>query len=159
MYVEHEHPYQAIIDAANNQHCDLIVMASHGQHRLSAILLGSVTVKVLTHSTIPSLSIVRGNVVENLRSAPHHEGETHMQYRSVCLALSFGELTPTPVEESRAAENYAIAFCSRERAHLSVFMAAPNLRIPSAGFFRSPMRSLMRSMPSAAFMPKPPKRE
>ena len=33
MYVEHERPYQAIIDAANNQHCDLIVMASHGRHR------------------------------------------------------------------------------------------------------------------------------
>jgi nucleotide-binding universal stress UspA family protein len=32
MYVEHEHPYQAIIDAANNQHCDLIVMSSHGRH-------------------------------------------------------------------------------------------------------------------------------
>jgi nucleotide-binding universal stress UspA family protein len=57
-----------------------------------------------------------------------------MRYKSVCLALSFGELIPTPVEENRAAETYAIAFCSRERAHLSVFMAAPNLRIPSAGF-------------------------
>jgi nucleotide-binding universal stress UspA family protein len=57
-----------------------------------------------------------------------------MRYKSVCLALSFGELTPTPVEENRAAETYAIAFCSRELAHLSVFMAAPNLRIPSAGF-------------------------
>jgi nucleotide-binding universal stress UspA family protein len=55
MYVEHEHPYQAIIDAANNQHCDLIVMASHGRHGISAIVLGSVTVKVLTHSTIPVL--------------------------------------------------------------------------------------------------------
>jgi nucleotide-binding universal stress UspA family protein len=55
MYVEHEHPYRAIIDAANNQHCDLIVMASHGRHGISAILLGSVTVKVLTHSTIPVL--------------------------------------------------------------------------------------------------------
>jgi hypothetical protein len=57
-----------------------------------------------------------------------------MQFKSVCLGLSFGELTPAPVEESCAAENYAIAFCARERAHLSVFMAAPNLRIPSAGF-------------------------
>ena len=56
-----------------------------------------------------------------------------MQFKSVCLALSFGEVTPTP-EESRAAENYAIAFCARERAHLSVFMAAPDLRIPVAGF-------------------------
>jgi nucleotide-binding universal stress UspA family protein len=55
MYVEHDHPYQAIIDAANNQHCDLIVMASHGRHGISAIVLGSETVKVLTHSTIPVL--------------------------------------------------------------------------------------------------------
>jgi nucleotide-binding universal stress UspA family protein len=55
MYVEHEHAYQAIIDTANNEHCDLIVMASHGRHGLSAIVLGSVTVKVLTHSTIPVL--------------------------------------------------------------------------------------------------------
>ena len=55
MYVDHDHPYQAIIDAATNQHCDLIVMASHGRHGISAVVLGSVTVKVLTHSTIPVL--------------------------------------------------------------------------------------------------------
>jgi nucleotide-binding universal stress UspA family protein len=72
--------------------------------------------------------------MESLRPSLQHEGDTHMQFRSVCLALSFGELTPTPVEERRAAESYAIAFCAQERAHLSVFMAAPNLRIPSAGF-------------------------
>ena len=55
IFVEHERPYQAIIDAANNRHCDLIVMASHGRHGISAIVLGSVAVKVLTHSTIPVL--------------------------------------------------------------------------------------------------------
>lgn len=55
MYVEHEHPHQAIIETATNEHCDLIVMASHGRHGLSAIVLGSVAVKVLTHSTIPVL--------------------------------------------------------------------------------------------------------
>ncbi|WP_026608161.1 universal stress protein [Methylocapsa acidiphila] len=55
MYVENDHPYQAIIDAATNQHCDLIVMASHGRRGLSAVVLGSETVKVLTHSTVPVL--------------------------------------------------------------------------------------------------------
>ena len=35
--------------------CDLIVMASHGRHGISAIVLGSETVKVLTHSKIPVL--------------------------------------------------------------------------------------------------------
>jgi nucleotide-binding universal stress UspA family protein len=53
--VEHEHPYQAIIDAAKSKGCDLIVMASHGRRGVSAIVLGSETVKVLTHSKIPVL--------------------------------------------------------------------------------------------------------
>ncbi len=51
----HDQPYRAIIDAALALGCDLIVMASHGRRGLSALLLGSETVKVLTHSTIPVL--------------------------------------------------------------------------------------------------------
>jgi nucleotide-binding universal stress UspA family protein len=55
VHVEHEHPYQAIIDTAESKGCDLIVMASHGRHGISTIVLGSETVKVLTHSKIPVL--------------------------------------------------------------------------------------------------------
>ena len=53
--VEHEHPYQAIIDTADSKGCDLILMASHGRHGISALVLGSETVKVLTHCKIPVL--------------------------------------------------------------------------------------------------------
>jgi nucleotide-binding universal stress UspA family protein len=53
--LEHEHPYQAIIDTAESKGCDLIVMASHGRHGISALVLGSETVKVLTHCKIPVL--------------------------------------------------------------------------------------------------------
>ncbi len=53
--VEHEHPYQAIIDAARSNGCDLITMASHGRRGVAAMVLGSVTVQVLTHSKIPVL--------------------------------------------------------------------------------------------------------
>jgi len=53
--VEHEHPYRAIIDTADSKGCDLILMASHGRHGLSAMVLGSETVKVLTHCKIPVL--------------------------------------------------------------------------------------------------------
>ena len=53
--VEHEHPYRAIIDTAGSKGCDLIVMASHGRHGISAMVLGSETVKVLTHCKIPVL--------------------------------------------------------------------------------------------------------
>jgi nucleotide-binding universal stress UspA family protein len=52
---EHDHPYKAIIDTARSKGCDLIVMASHGRHGIAALVLGSETVKVLTHSNIPVL--------------------------------------------------------------------------------------------------------
>ncbi len=51
----HDQPYRAIIDAAHAKGCDLIVMSSHGRRGVSALLLGSETNKVLTHSTIPVL--------------------------------------------------------------------------------------------------------
>lgn len=48
-------PYEAIIQAAEENACDLIFMASHGRRGISALLLGSETNKVLAHSKIPVL--------------------------------------------------------------------------------------------------------
>ena len=48
-------PYEAIIEAATQRDCDLIFMSSHGRRGFSALLLGSETNKVLTHSKIPVL--------------------------------------------------------------------------------------------------------
>jgi nucleotide-binding universal stress UspA family protein len=48
-------PYKAIIDTANAEGCDLIVMGSHGRKGLAGVLLGSVANKTLTHAHIPVL--------------------------------------------------------------------------------------------------------
>ncbi|MGD0105849.1 MAG: universal stress protein [Rhodopila sp.] len=53
--LEHEHPYRAIVDAAEARGCDLIVMASHGRQGVAAVILGSETMNVLSHSKIPVL--------------------------------------------------------------------------------------------------------
>ncbi|MGV6872749.1 universal stress protein [Pseudochelatococcus sp. B33] len=53
--VEHAYPYEAIIGAAGTTGADLIAMASHGRRGVAAVVLGSETVKVLTHSTVPVL--------------------------------------------------------------------------------------------------------
>jgi nucleotide-binding universal stress UspA family protein len=48
-------PYESIIKVAGKTGCDLIMMASHGRHGVGALLLGSETQKVLTHSKVPVL--------------------------------------------------------------------------------------------------------
>jgi nucleotide-binding universal stress UspA family protein len=55
--VEAVHPWEAIIEQAKDKGCDLIVMASHGRRGLSALLLGSETTRVLTHSPLPVLVV------------------------------------------------------------------------------------------------------
>ena len=52
--VQHEQPYKGIIETAKKHGCDLIVMASHGLSGISA-MLGSETLKVLTHTSVPVL--------------------------------------------------------------------------------------------------------
>ena len=53
--VEAAHPWESIIDFGKDQGADLIVMASHGRRGVAALLLGSETQKVLTHSKTPVL--------------------------------------------------------------------------------------------------------
>ena len=50
-----DQPYEAIVSMAEQKGCDLIMMASHGRRGVGALLLGSETQKVLTHSKIPVL--------------------------------------------------------------------------------------------------------
>jgi nucleotide-binding universal stress UspA family protein len=66
--VEHEQPYQAIIDTAQNRGCDAIQMASLGRRGISAMLLGSETLKVLTHSTIPVIVCRRPHLATLIES-------------------------------------------------------------------------------------------
>ena len=55
--IEALHPWEAIIDHAQRMDCDLLVMGSHGRRGVSALLLGSETQKVLTHSKLPVLVV------------------------------------------------------------------------------------------------------
>ena len=53
--VENAQPHQGIIAAAADNGCDLIVMSSHGRSGLPALLIGSVTNKVVTLAKTPVL--------------------------------------------------------------------------------------------------------
>jgi len=53
--VENVPPHEAIIAAAEDKGCNLIVMSWHGRSGLSTLLIGSVTNKVLTYAKTPVL--------------------------------------------------------------------------------------------------------
>lgn len=56
-FVPNNHPYEAITETAEASGCDLVFMASHGRRGLKGMLLGSETMKVLTHSEVPVLVV------------------------------------------------------------------------------------------------------
>jgi nucleotide-binding universal stress UspA family protein len=55
--VEALHPWEAILDHAKAHNVDLIVMASHGRRGVAALLIGSETSRVLTHTALPVLVV------------------------------------------------------------------------------------------------------
>jgi len=54
-YAFGQHPHEAILEAANEYRCDLIVMATHGWHGLDRLMLGSETQRVVNQSGVPVL--------------------------------------------------------------------------------------------------------
>ena len=57
--IERDAAYDGILVTAKVEGCDLIVMGSHGRKGIGALILGSVTQKVLTHATVPVM-IIKG---------------------------------------------------------------------------------------------------
>ena len=55
--VEGVQPWEAIVAHASDQHCDLLVMGSHGRSGLASLFLGSETNDVLKHTTVPVLVV------------------------------------------------------------------------------------------------------
>lgn len=57
LHVSDRYAADAIVDTAEQQGCDLIVMASHGRRALGRLLLGSQTSEVLARCGVPVLVI------------------------------------------------------------------------------------------------------
>jgi nucleotide-binding universal stress UspA family protein len=57
VHVPDQTPAEGIIKVAETNHCDLIVMASHGRRTVGRLLLGSQVSEVLAHTKIPTLVV------------------------------------------------------------------------------------------------------
>jgi nucleotide-binding universal stress UspA family protein len=55
--IERNVVYEGILETADAEGCDLVVMGSHGRQGIKALILGSVAQKVLTHAKVPVLIV------------------------------------------------------------------------------------------------------
>ncbi|MEZ5644770.1 MAG: universal stress protein [Burkholderiaceae bacterium] len=55
--IERNVVYEGILETAEAEGCDLIVMGSHGRQGVKALILGSVAQKILAHAKVPVLVV------------------------------------------------------------------------------------------------------
>lgn len=82
-----DRPAQAILDAAEELGCDLIVMASRGERGLKGWLHGSQTEKVLRSTHVPLL-VTRVEANEPLSNAERALGLIHDEHRSLAVVVN-----------------------------------------------------------------------
>ena len=61
--LEQGEPYERIVDVADSENCDLIVMGRRGRHSLERTLMGSVTARVIGYTGKDVLVVPRGSVI------------------------------------------------------------------------------------------------
>jgi nucleotide-binding universal stress UspA family protein/hemerythrin-like domain-containing protein len=82
-----DHPYEAILEAAETAGCDLVFMASHGRRGLQGALLGSVTRKVLQNAKLPVLVAAVESNLAALTDEQHAVAILREEHRSLAAVL------------------------------------------------------------------------
>lgn len=95
---EEGEPYERIIDLAQAENCDLIVMGRRGLRRLERVLVGSVTARVIGYSPIDVLVVPR---------------DTNVDFKKVLIATDGSKY-------SKSAEKKAIDFAKSYGGEIAV---------------------------------------
>jgi nucleotide-binding universal stress UspA family protein len=86
-------PYEKIIDVAEEERCDLIVMGRRGLRRIERVLMGSVTSRVISHSSCDVLVVPRGASIgwkKNLLATDGSEPSARALDRAADFTSSYG---------------------------------------------------------------------
>lgn len=83
-------PYEGILKAAADHHCDLIFLSSRGNHGVTGLVLGSQTQKVLANAAIPVLVAgnARNDQTPELNAALNVYRDEHRSIAAVIHGLS-----------------------------------------------------------------------
>jgi nucleotide-binding universal stress UspA family protein/hemerythrin-like domain-containing protein len=115
-------PYEGILKAAADHHCDLIFLSSRGNRGVAGLMLGSQTQKILANATIPVL--VAGNArtdrTPELNAALSAYKDEHRSIAAVMHGLSY---LVEDAEDAEDAPDFALV-----RAMLHYLRAFPQAR-------------------------------
>jgi nucleotide-binding universal stress UspA family protein len=115
-------PTQTIVEFATSEHCDLIVLPTHGYGPFRRLLLGSVTAKVLHDAICP------------VWTGPHMERApdySSVHFQNVVCAIDLGP-------HSRQVLCWAAGFAREFGARLSIVHAIPSSATRLGGFYFDP---------------------
>jgi nucleotide-binding universal stress UspA family protein len=120
--VEQGDPAQAIVRRACEEHCDLILMPTHGYGSLRRILVGSITAGVLRHAPCPVLT------GPHLEHAPAPET---IRFEKILCALDLAA-------ESEAVLGWAAGFAHEFGAALRIVHVIPESTWRAGGLYFDP---------------------
>jgi len=115
-------PTRTIVEFASSEHCDLIVMPTHGYGPFRRFLLGSVAAKVLHDAICP------------VWTGPHMERAPDygsVRFQNVACAIDLGL-------HSREVLGWAAGFAREYGARLSIIHAIPSSATRLGGFYFDP---------------------
>lgn len=101
--VEQGNPYEKIVETAHEERCDLIVMGRRGLGRLERMLIGSVTTRVIAHSTRdvlvvpPDAAIALDDIVVATDGSAH--GDAALEAATYLASSRGGAITAITVVE------------------------------------------------------------
>lgn len=89
LYKVSDRPYEAILEAAVEQGCDLIFTSSRGPKNIGGLMLGSETLKLLMHSSIPVLvaSVLKNSPTPDMNKAISVIKDEHRSLAAVLHGL------------------------------------------------------------------------
>ncbi|MHB0867412.1 MAG: universal stress protein [Thermoleophilia bacterium] len=124
--IEHGEAYEKILEVAEKDNCDLIVMGRRGLRRLERMLMGSVTARVVAHARADVLVVPHDNVVDLDHIILATDGSAHSEaalQRALYFADTYGKSLTALAVVDMLPEYYADAtdlMDKRDREGLAV---------------------------------------
>ncbi len=131
LHARHSTAAEAIVQAAQSENCDLVVVGSHGRNAMTQLALGSVTTRVLATCSVPMLVYREAAVAK-----PASKARATLTYRRILICTDGSA-------SAKLATKHGVELAKSLGASVVAIYITPPF-LPPAGFETSPMMPAIR---------------